>query len=116
MAKYKFQVVRGSHRVGATYSNERLPNGARRVVTPGYNVPTGGYVDSDVDLAKKYPSQPPKFVRIDRMVEQEEAVTDELSGMTRAELVEYAQAHEIDLDGCTTKAQILERLKVMLED
>lgn len=115
MSTYKFQVVRGSHRVGTQYSDERLPNGARKVIRRGYNVPTGGYVETNVDLAKKYPSQPPKFVRVDRMAEEEQQVELDLRSMTKAQLLRYADENEIDVSDCQTKDAIVERLRSMIE-
>jgi hypothetical protein len=114
-AKFRFQVLRGSHRVGATYG-ERLPNGARQVLKPGYNVTKGGIVESNDDLTKKYPSDPPKYARVDRMVEAEHDVRSGLAAMTKSQLTQRAEADEIDISDCATKAEIVERIASTLED
>jgi hypothetical protein len=111
---YKFQVLRGSHRVGPEYG-ERMANGARRIIKPGYNVKRGEIVETTTDLAAKYPSLPPKFLRIDVVQEDEEDLKTSLMMLDKKQLISKAEAEEIDLNGCHTKDQIISRFLEVLQ-
>jgi hypothetical protein len=105
MKRYKFEVLRGSHRVGAI--REKVTN---RVLTPGYNVKAGGTVESNIDLCKKFESDPPKYRRVDVVAEVEKDLGAQLRGLTKAQLIERAEAQEIDLEGRHSKDAIIEAL------
>ena len=102
MAKYKFKVLRGSHRVGPVKDEEGV------ITKPGYNAKKGSIVETDVDLAKRFPSDPPKFMRIDVVQEEENGFEEELRALTVDELKEKAEAEEVDLSGCHRKDDIIQ--------
>jgi len=107
-SKYRFRVLRGSHRVGP----KRDKNG--NLIAAGRNAKTGEIVESSVDLCARFPSVPPKFQRIDVVEEQERGVLDTLRSLTKAELISKAEEQEINLDGCSTKEEILEAFVTQL--
>lgn len=102
MAKYKFKVLRGSHRIGPIKDEDGV------ITTPGRTIKRGGVIETDTDLAKKFPSQPPKFQRIDVVEEEENDFEAELNAMTVAELKEKAEAEEVDISGCHRKDEIVQ--------
>lgn len=108
MAKYRFQLLRGSYRIGPVYG-EKMNNGSRRIIKPGYNVKRGETFESTVDLATLYPSIPPKFLRIDVVQEEESDVRTMLMAMSKQQLIAKAEADEVDISGCRTVEQIVNR-------
>jgi hypothetical protein len=106
--KYRFQLLRGSHRIGPVYG-EKTPTGNRVILKEGYNAKRGDVIDSTVDLAAKFPSIPPKFIRIDVVQEQETDLKSMLSSLDKRQLIAKAEEDEIDISGCHTKDQILNR-------
>lgn len=101
MPSYKFKILRGSHRVGP----ERNEDGV--IVTPGQTFKTGQVIETSVDLAKKFPSDPPKFRRVDVVEEMENDLEAELKALTVSELRARAAEEEIDLSDCHRKDEII---------
>lgn len=108
MPKYRFRVLRGSHRVGAKRDSHN------HVIEPGKTYRVGDIIETSVDLAAKFPSVPPKFQRIDVVEEQEHDLASYLKAMTKAELVAKAEAEEIDITGLSTKEAIVEAFLTQL--
>ena len=106
--KYRFRVLRGSHRIGP----KRDADG--NIIEAGRNAKVGDVVESSVDLCEKFPSVPPKFQRIDVVEEQERGILSTLRLLTKQELIAKAEEQEIDLDGCSTKEEILEAFVIQL--
>lgn len=102
--KFRFRLMRGIHRKGAI-RDER-----GHVVEEGKNFKPGEIIETDVNLAELFPSQPPKFVRIDEIVEQETQMTDVYKKMSLQELKSLAEEQEIDLTGITKKEEIINLL------
>ena len=102
--KFKFEVLRGSHRIGAVRDKNN------RILVPGRNVKAGDIVESNVDLVQKFPSEPPKYRRVDVVVEAEKDLESELRQLTKPQLIERAEAQEIDLSDCHSKEAMIKRL------
>jgi len=66
-------------------------------------------IETTVDLAAKFPSTPPKFLRIDVVQETEEDLRTALMELDKKALITKAEAEELDLSGCHTKDQIVAR-------
>ena len=94
----RFRVLRGTHHEGGRH----------------YGV--GDIVESASDLTKHNVVGSTKFAKADEViVDQPESVDDEdnadaFEEMTVAELRQWAEEGDINLTGCVTKAEIIERL------
>jgi len=106
----KFRLLRGNHRVGA----QRDENG--NVLVPGKNLKPGAIIESSLDLAKRFPTTPPKFERIDQVVEEEESLEETLRQMTKGQLIEKAHSEELDIEGANTKNELIAALLEQLQD
>jgi hypothetical protein len=102
--KLKFEVLRGSHRIGSVRDKNN------RVLVKGRNVKAGGVVESNIDLVEKFASEPPKYRRVDVVVEAEKDLESELRQLTKTQLIERAEAQEIDLSDCHSKDAMIKRL------
>lgn len=111
MAKVmKFRLLRGNHRIGA----QRNSDG--QVTKPGRNLKPGEIIESEVDLAKIFPSRPPKFERVDENFEDEKSLEQTLRSMTKAQLIEKAEVEELDIEGLSNKQDLIEALLDQLQD
>lgn len=102
MPKYKFRVLSGSHRVGPVKDPK-----TGVILKPGYNVPRGEYVETDVDLNKKFPSDPPKFQLIDSPQQVTDDLETTLKRLSKNALMKKAEEEEIDISGCNSKEEII---------
>ena len=97
----KFRLVRGLHNDGEkTYQ-------------------VGDIIETDIDLAAKF-NQPSsgsiKFEPLSMVSPaQSQADTENLSKLTVKQLKEIAEDNEIDLEGCSTKDEILNAVQGALE-
>lgn len=127
---FKFKLLAGRHdepdRTRPQNAHGRHP---RRIYREGE------VVETDVDLAKRFnvPGYPPKFaaveepaeriVYVDRPVPAEAAgavatadipSAEKLSEMSLAELRQFAEDEEIDVDGATTKSTVIRLIRASL--
>lgn len=105
----KFKLLRGNHRLGG----KRDEHG--HVVEPGRNVKRGEVFECEEDLCALFPSNPPKFVRIDEDVELDNEAAVQFNKMTKAQLVKEAENLEVDITGLNSKQAIIERLLAALD-
>jgi hypothetical protein len=97
----RFRLLIGGHRKGAL----RDENG--HVIEPGRNYKPGDIIESTVDLCTTFPSQPPKFLRIDEVAEKESQMVNVYQQMPLNELKDLAEQQEIDLTDVTSKEEII---------
>ena len=102
MAKYKFKVLSGSHRIGPV-----VDPATRKIIKPGYNAQRGDIVESSVDLNSKFPSDPQKFLLVDSPEQVEEDFEASLKKMSKGALIKKAEEEEIDISGCNSKEDII---------
>jgi len=89
----RFRITRGLHSEGGKLYGPK-----------GSGATDGDVIETDVDLAGRHGQQ-----RFQPLYDDEPA--DELDGKTVQELMEYAEANEIDLGTAKTKRQIVSVLR-----
>lgn len=102
----KFRLLRGGHRVGPKFDKDGVQ------IAEGKTHGPNDVIESDTDLVKKFGRE--KFQRIEEAVqaaeEDEGSLRSELEQLTKAQLIERAEADELEIDRSMNKPSLVEAM------